>query len=218
MIKTITSNSDLAITGDNLFGAVEFVFKGRKKSNLLAIVADESNDNIKIYFRDKEKGGYQNTAGTKTPEVITLRTGSGLADSAAAELIDAINGLPKNSGAIKAANGNEYLLYGVNGVAIPTFTFSSTAVSVAAPVGPTLASATVGANFTYTITKDADADVSLTKTGVIATATDALTFTDAEIAAEGFVATDVCTITVSLSVPSQPNSVTTVTASATLTA
>jgi hypothetical protein len=215
MIKTITSNSDLAITGDNLFGAVEFVFKGRKKSNLLAIVADESNDNIKVYFRDKEKGGYPNTAGVKTPEVITLQTSPGLADSAAVELIDAINGLPKNSGSIKAANGTESLMYGVDGVEIPTFTITNTDVAITGTAADdftfTLASATIGCTFSAVLTMDDDSHT-FTKTGTIATATYAINFDSTSFSAGA------ATLVVTLTNPNQPDSTREVSKAATITA
>jgi len=213
MIKTITSNSGLGIAGDNLFGAVEFAFKGRKKSNLLAIVADESNDNIKVYFRDKEKGGYQNTAGTKTPEVVTLQTSPGLADLAATELINAINGLPKNSSLVKAANGNEYLLYGVDGVEVPAFTVTNTDTTITATATDdftfTLADATVGCTFSAVLTMGDDSHT-FTKTGTIATATDAIKFDSTDFSAGA------ATIAITLSIPSQPNSARAVSQAATI--
>lgn len=207
MIKTFRSDSGLSLTTDNFFQ----VIGGRVR----AIQADETNDEVVIFLEKKD-----NTLATNsgTSERIFLKVSDNKAANVAESIISALNGLQINSQLLDKFANKGALADNVLGVEIPAFTFSSTAVSVAAPVGPTLASATVDANFTYTITKDADTEVSLTKTGVIATATDALTFTDAEIAAEGFVATDVCTITVSLSVPSQPSSVTTVTAAATLTA
>ena len=207
MIKTFRSDSGLDLTTDNIFQ----IINGR----IRAIQADETNDEVVIFLEEKDNSLTTNSG---TSERIFLKVSDGNTANVAESIINALNGLPTNSQLLDKFADKGVLADNVFGVDIPTFTFSSTAVSVAAPVGPTLASATVGANFTYTITKDADTDVSLTKTGVIATPTDALTFTDAEIVAEGFVATDVCTITVSLSVPSQPSSVTTVTAAATLTA
>lgn len=207
MINTFRSDSGLSLTTDNIFQ----IINGR----IRAIQADETNDEVVIFLEEKDNSLTTNSG---TSERVFLKVSDGKAANVAESIINALNGLPTSSQLLDKFADKGVLADNVFGVEIPTFTFASTAVSVAAPVGPTLASATVGANFTYTITKDADADVSLTKTGLIATANNALTFTAAEIAAEGFVAADACTITVSLSVPSQPNSVTTVTAPATLTA
>lgn len=214
MIKTITSNSGLNITGDNFYGAVEFFSGGRDKFNLLAIVADETNDNIKVYFRDKEKGGFQNTAGTKTPEVITLQTSPGLASSAAEDLINAINGLPKNSSAIKAANGSNSLLYGVDGVDIPAFTITNTDVAITGTAEDdftfTLASATVGCNFSATLSMD-DESHSFTKTGAIVTTTDTIKFDSTDFSAGA------ATIEITLTNPNQPSVTRVVSQAATIT-
>lgn len=202
MIKTITSNSGLNITGDNFYGAVEFFFRGRDKFSLLAIVADETNDNIKVYFRDKEKGGFQNTAGTKTPEVITLQTSPGLASSAAEDLINAINGLSKNSSVIKAANASNSLLYGVDGVEIPAFTITNTDVTITGTATDdftfTLASATQGCDFSATLSMD-DESHEFTVTGTDVTATEAINFDSTDFSAGD------ATISVTLTNPNQPS-------------
>lgn len=206
MIKSFRSDSGISISTDNIFQ----VIGGR----IRAIQADETNDEVVIFLEEKDNSLTTNSG---TSERIFLRVSDGKAANVAESIISALNGLPINSQLVDNFANKSTLADNVLGVEIPAFTFASTAVSIAAPVGPTLATATAGANFTYTITKDADTDVSLTKTGVIATADDALTFTATEMTTEGFVATDVCTVTVSLSVPTQPDSITTVTAAATLT-
>ena len=207
MINTFRSDSGLSLTTDNIFQ----VINGR----IRAIQADETNDEVVIFLEEKDSSLTTNSG---TSERIFLKVSDGNAANVAESIISALNGLPTSSQLLDKFAVKGVLADNVLGVEIPVFTFSSTAKSIASSVGPTLASATVGANFTYTITKDADTDVSLTKTGVIATATDALTFTSTEMTTEGFVASDVCTVTVSLSVPTQPDSITTVTAAATLTA
>lgn len=206
MINTFRSDSGLSLTTDNIFQ----IINGR----IRAIQADETNDEVVIFLEEKDNSLTTNDG---TSERIFLKVSDGNAANAAESIISALNGLPTSSQLLDKFAVKGALADNVLGVEIPTFSFSSTAVSIASPVGPTLASATVGANFTYTITKDADTDVSLTKTGVISSATEALTFTVSEMTTEGFVATDACTVTVSLSVPSQPGSITTVTASVTLT-
>jgi len=207
MINTFRSDSGLSLTTDNIFQIIS--------NRIRAIQADETNDEVVIFLEEKDNSLTTNSG---TSERIFLKVSDGNAANVAESIINALNGLPINSQLLDKFANKGTLAENVMGVEIPTFTFASTAVSIAAPVGPTLASATVGANFTYTITKDADDTVSLTKTGVIAAADDALTFTAAEMTTEGFAATDVCTVTVSLSVPAQPSSITTVTAAATLTA
>lgn len=207
MIKSFRSDSGISISTDNLFQ----VIGGR----IRAIQADETNDEVVIFLEEKDNSLTTNSG---TSERIFLRVSDGKAANVAESIINALNGLPINSQLLDKFADKGTLAENVIGVEIPAFTLDSTAVSIASPVGPTLASATVGANFTYTITKDADTEVSLTKTGVIAAANEALTFTATEMTTEGFVATDVCTVTVSLSVPTQAGSITTVTGAATLTA
>lgn len=208
MTQAIFAKSGLSITGDEIYQ----ILNGR----IRAIQADTSNNQVVVYLEKKDNSGDTNAS---TTERLYFDVDSGNEATAAEDIIEAINGLAKNAQIVKIADIPSRSVNGVNGVRIPAFTIASSAVSVAADIGPTLATAEEGANYTVSITKNSDADISLTKTGVIATANDALAvFTVAEVAAEGFVATDACTISVTLSVPLQPNSSLTVTSAVTLTA
>ena len=208
MTQAIFAKSGLSITGDEIYQ----ILNGR----IRAIQADTSNNQVVVYLEKKDNSGNTNAS---TTERLYFDADSGNEATAAEDIINAINGLTKHAQNVKIADIPSRSINGVNGVRIPAFTIASSAISVASDIGPTLATAKEGANYTVSITKDSDADISLTKTGTIVTATDALeVFTVAEVAAEGFVATDACTISVTLSVPLQPSSSLTVTSSVTLTA
>jgi hypothetical protein len=208
MTQAIFAKSGLSITGDEIYQ----ILNGR----IRAIQADTSNNQVVVYLEKKDNSLDTNES---TTERLYFDVDAGNEATAAEDIIRAINGLAKHAQTVKIADIPSRSVNGVNGVRIPAFTIASSAVSVAADIGPTLATATVGANYTVSITKDSDAEISLTKTGTIATASDALeVFTVAEVAAEGFVATDACTISVTLSVPLQPSSSLTVTSSVNLTA
>lgn len=176
------------------------------------MVEDTSANTLTLHFRQKDNT--QDGA-----ETVVLQCESGKTALAAADVVRVINGLPKNSQIGKVSEGG-FSIEGVNGVQIPAFTIASTALALDEPVGPTLGTATVGCNFSVTITKTADTEVTSTATGVIDAASDVLeVFPGADLVTAGFAASDACTITVVLTNPNQPSSTRTVTSgSLTLTA
>lgn len=206
MIKTLVSNSELGITSDNIYYRLK-----AGKNGLLAMVEDTTNNTLTLHFREKDNS--QDGA-----ETVVLLCESGKTAAAAEDVVRVINGLAKNAQVGSLSKGFDSI-EGVLGVEIPVFTIASTAVALDADVGPTLGTATVGTEYSVTITKDADDEISLTATGVIDAASDVLeVFPAADMTTEGFVATDVCTVTVVLTNPNQPSVSRTVTAAATLTA
>lgn len=95
---------------------------------------------------------------------------------------------------------------GVKGVLIPVLTVNSevanTEISVAADLVFTLAGATVGLNYTATLTQgEGEAEVEAVVTGVVAVAEEAITFPVADLA--GFAAGDAALVLV-FSTPNQP--------------
>ena len=209
MIRTIFSKSGLSITGDEIYQIVN----GR----LRAIQADTTNNQVVVYLEEKDGSGTTNSG---TTERLFFDVGSGSEALAAEDIINMINGLSKNSQIGKISDSTQdYSVAEVTGVKIPAFTISSTAVALDEDAGPTLATATVGANYSVTITKDSDSSVTLNSTGVIDAASDVLeVFSPQDMSTAGFAADDVCTVTVVLTNPNQPGSTRTVTAAATLTA
>ena len=208
MLRTIFAKSGLstALTSEQLY----LVADAAKGGSLLGIEVDETADEIKLYFKDN--------GNEAANEVLTLDIEDGKGATAAEEIIAAINGLAKNAQVFKVSDEG-HSVEGVNGVQIPDFTIASTAVALDEDAGPTLGTATVGAEYSVTITKDSDADISLTVTGVIDAASDVLeVFSPQDMTTEGFAASDVCTVTVVLTSPNQPSVSKTVTAAATLTA
>ena len=189
-MDTIYSNSGLSLTQDQYFQIVN----GR----LRAIQADTTNNQVKLFFEKKENDAADNDA---TSEHLVFDVTDGKEAEVAESIIYSINGLQKNSGVITLLDSPSKRQEGLLGIDMPAFTIASKALALNAAVGPTLATATVGANYSLTVVDESDADKTLTKTGVIATADDALTFTSAEMGAEGFAAADVVTFTVVLTNP-----------------
>lgn len=194
MIKTLFAKSGLAtaLTSEQLY----FVTDAANKGALLGIYADETNDQVKLYFKDIDNTGNAN-------EVLTLDSTAGKAATAAEEIIAAINGLAKNAQVVKVTNGNNHEnIDGIDGVDIPAFTITNTDISIGGGAVTgfrfTLGSATVGCTFTATLTKD-DESATETVTGTIATATDTIDF------AVGDFTAGAATITVTLTNPNQPN-------------
>lgn len=191
MIKTLFAKSGLAtaLTSEQLY----FVTDAANKGALLGIYADETNDQVKLYFKDN--------GNTAANEVLTLDSENGKAETAAEAIIDAINGLLKNAQVVKVSDGIDSV-NGIDGVDFPGFTVANTDVAITATATDdftfTLGSATIGCTFSATLAMD-DETHEFTKTGTIATATDTIKFDSTDFSAGA------ATITVTLTNPNQQN-------------
>ena len=149
MIKTLFAKSGLAtaLTSEQLY----FVTDAANKGALLGIYADETNDQVKLYFKDN--------GNTAANEVLTLDSENGKAETAAEAIIDAINGLLKNAQVVKVSDGIDSV-NGIDGVDLPAFTVANTDVAITATATDdftfTLGSATVGCTFFATLGMDED--------------------------------------------------------------
>ena len=200
MTQAIFAKSGLSITGDEIYQILN--------SRIRAIQADTSNNQVVVYLEKKDNSGDTNAS---TTERLYFDVDSGNEATGAEDIIKAINGLAKHAQTVKIADIPSRSVNGVNGVRIPAFTQASQQLALDAPCGATLATATIGAAYSMTITDEADAETSLTVTGIIAADDEALEISAAAMVAEGFEAADDVTISVTLSVPLQPNSSLTVT-------
>ncbi len=168
MIKTLFASSGLAtkLTSEEIFFIVDAV----KNNSLLGIKIDETNDELKIYFKDNDNAAAN--------EILTIDTIDGKAAIAAEAIIQAINGNLKSSQLAKITEGSGHL-NGINGVQFPAFTVTNSDVAITGTATEdftfTLASATVGCSFSATLSMD-DESHTFTKTGTIATASDTIKF------------------------------------------
>lgn len=191
MLRTIFAKSGLstALTSEQLY----LVADAAKGGSLLGIKVDETADEIKIYFKDN--------GNTAANEVLTLDIVDGKGATAAEEIIAAINGLAKNAQVAKISD-NTHSVEGVNGIQIPAFTITNTDVTITATAEDdftfTLGSATVGCTFSAVLTMD-DESHTFTKTGTIATASDAIKFDSTDFSAGN------ATLVVTLTSPNQSN-------------
>lgn len=203
MIKTLFASSGLStkLTSEEIF----FIADAAKNNSLLGIKIDETNDELKIYFKDN--------GNTAANEVLTIDTVDGKAETAAEDIINALNGLLKNSQVVKATEGANHV-NGANGVQFPVFTVTNTDVQISATATDdftfTLASATVGCDFSATLSMD-DESHTFTKTGTIATDTDAITFDSTDFSAGA------ATIAITLTNPNQSGVTRVVSQAATIT-
>ena len=203
MINTLFASSGLStkLTSEEVF----FIADAAKNNRLLGIKADDTNDELKIYFKD--------SGNTAANEVLTLDTVDGKAETAVEDIIDALNAILKNSQVVKATEGLNSV-DGVNGVQMPAFTVTNTDVAISATATDdftfTLGSATIGCTFSAVLTMDDDSHT-FTKTGTIATATDAITFDSTDFSAGN------ATIAVTLTNPNQPDVTRVVSQAATIT-
>jgi len=203
MIKTLFASSGLStkLTSEEIF----FIADAAKNNSLLGIKIDETNDELKIYFKDN--------GNTAANEVLTIDTVDGEAATAAEDIINALNGILKNSQVVKATEGANHV-NGVNGVQVPAFTIANTDVAISATATDdftfTLASATVGCTFSAVLTMDDDSHT-FTKTGTIATASDTIKFDSTSFSAGA------ATLVVTLTNPNQPDVTRVVSKAATIT-
>lgn len=190
MIKTLFSSSGFStkLTSEEIF----FIADAAKNNSLLGIKTDETNDELKIYFKDN--------GNTAANEVLTIDTVNGEAATAAEDIINALNGILKNSQVVKPTEGTNHV-NGANGVQFPAFTITNSDVTISATATDdftfTLASATIGCTFSAVLSMDDDSHT-FTKTGTIATPTDAITFDSTDFSAGN------ATIAVTLTNPKQP--------------
>jgi len=189
MIKTLISNSALGLTSDNIYYRIK-----AGENGLLAMVEDTAANTLTLHFRQKDN--------TKDgSETMVLQCESGKTALAAADVVSVINGLPKNAQVGNPSKGGSSI-EGVSGVAIPAFTITNTDVTITATATDdftfTLGSATIGCTFSAVLTMDDDSHT-FTKTGTIATATDAITFDSTDFSAGN------ATIAVTLTNPNQPD-------------
>lgn len=190
MIKTLFSSSGFStkLTSEEIF----FIADAAKNNSLLGIKTDETNDELKIYFKDN--------GNTAANEVLTIDTVNGEAATAAEDIINALNGILKNSQVVKSTEGTNHV-NGANGVQFPAFTITNSDVTISATATDdftfTLASATIGCTFSAVLSMDDDSHT-FTKTGTIATPTDAITFDSTDFSAGN------ATIAVTLTNPKQP--------------
>jgi hypothetical protein len=190
MIKTLFSSSGFStkLTSEEIF----FIADAAKNNSLLGIKTDETNDELKIYFKDN--------GNTAANEVLTIDTVNGKAATAAEDIINALNGILKNSQVVKPTECTTHVT-GANGVQFPAFTITNSDVTISATATDdftfTLASATIGCTFSAVLSMDDDSHT-FTKTGTIATPTDAITFDSTDFSAGN------ATIAVTLTNPKQP--------------
>jgi len=204
-MDTFFSNSGLAtaLTPDQIYQVVN----GR----IRAIEADTTNDKVTVYFTKKNNSGDTNAS---TSERIVLDATSGGATTGAESLISALNGLQKHRQAVKIGPNRINTVGSIPGVRIPDFTFANTDVAITGSDTEdftfTLADATVGCQFSATLTMD-DASATFTKTGTIATATDTIKFDSTNFSAGA------ATIAITLTLPTSDSNLT-VSQAATITA
>lgn len=204
-MDTFFSNSGLAtaLTPDQIYQVVN----GR----IRAIEADTTNDKVTVYFTKKNNSGDTNAS---TSERIVLDATSGGATTGAESLISALNGLQKHRQAVKIGPNRINTTGSISGVRIPDFTFANTDVAITGSATEdftfTLADATVGCQFSATLTMD-DASATFTKTGTIATATDTIKFDSTNFSAGA------ATIAITLTLPTSDSNLT-VSQAATITA
>lgn len=190
MIKTLFASSGLStkLTSEEIF----FIADAAKNKSLLGIKIDETNDELKIYFKDN--------GNTAANEVLTIDTVDGKAATAAEDIINALNGLLKSSQVVEVTEGSDHV-DGANGVQFPAFTITNTDVTITATATEdftfTLGSATIGCTFSAVLTMDDDSHT-FTETGTIATATDAIKFDSTDFSAGA------STIAITLTNPNQP--------------
>ena len=193
-MDTFFSNSGLSLTPDQYYQVVGGRIRG--------IEADTTNDKVTVFFTKKNNSGDTNAS---TTERIVLDAVSGGAVAGAESLISALNGLQKHRQAVKIGPNRINTVGSISGVRIPTFTIANTDLSVAGGAVTgfrfTLADATVGCNFTATLTMDDDSATE-TVTGTISTATDAIDF------AVGAFTVGNATITITLQSPTSDSDLT----------
>lgn len=187
MIKTLISNSALGLTSDNLYYRIK-----AGKNGLLAMVEDTTANTLTLHFREKDN--------TKDgSETMVLQCESGKTALAAADVVSAINGLPKNAQVVNLSEGGSSI-EGVSGVAIPAFTITNTDIAITGTATDdftfTFASATEGCTFSAVLTMDDDSHT-FTKTGTIAQANDTIVFDSTSFSAGN------ATLVVTLTNPNQ---------------
>ena len=203
MIKTLFASSGLStkLTSEEIF----FIADAAKNKSLLGIKIDETNDELKIYFKDN--------GNTAANEVLTIDTVDGKAATAAEDIINALNGILKSSQVVEVTEGSDHV-DGANGVQFPAFTITNTDVAITATATEdftfTLGSATVGCTFSAVLTMDDDSHT-FTETGTIATTTDAIKFDSTSFSAGA------ATLVVTLTNPNQPGVTRVVSKAATIT-
>ena len=144
MLRTLLATSGLSVpfTSEQIY----FIADAVKNRSLLGIEVDETNDAIKIYFKDN--------GNTLANEVLTLDIEDGSGETAAEEIIAAINGLLKNAQVAKISD-NLHSVDGVNGIQIPAFTITNSDTTITATAtddfGFSLTSAKNGTNYSATL-------------------------------------------------------------------
>lgn len=202
MLRTLLATSGLSVpfTSEQIY----FIADAVKNRSLLGIEVDETNDAIKIYFKDN--------GNTLANEVLTLDIEDGSGETAAEEIIAAINGLLKNAQVAKISD-NLHSVDGVNGIQIPAFTITNSDTTITATAtddfGFSLTSAKNGTNYSATLSMDNDSH-SFTKTGTVSNVVESILFDSTDFSAGA------ATISVTLTTPTQPGVSRTVSQAATI--
>jgi hypothetical protein len=202
-MDTFFSNSGLSLTADQIYQVVNGRIRG--------IQADTTNDKVTVYFTKIDNSGDTNVS---TTERIVLDATSGGATTGAEALISALNGLQKHRQVVQIGPNRINTVGSIPGVRIPDFTITNSDVAITVTATDdfefTLGSATVGCVFSATLTMDDDSHT-FTKTGTIATATDAINFDSTDFSAGA------ATIAITLTSPTSDSDLT-VSQAATITA
>lgn len=202
MLRTLLATSGLSVpfTSEQIY----FIADAVKNRSLLGIEVDETNDAIKIYFKDN--------GNTLANEVLTLDIEDGSGETAAEEIIAAINGLLKNAQVAKISD-NLHSVDGVNGIQIPAFTITNSDTTITATAtddfGFSLTSAKNGTNYSATLSMDDDSH-SFTKTGTVSNVVESILFDSTDFSAGA------ATISVTLTTPTQSGVSRTVSQAATI--
>lgn len=203
-MDTFFSNSGLSLTADQIYQVVNGRIRGIK--------ADTTNDKVTVYFTKIDNSGDTNAS---TTEQIVLDAASDGATAGAEAIISALNGLQKHRQVVQIGPNRINTVGSIPGVRIPDFTITNTDVAITGTAADdftfTLASATVGCLYTAVLSQGTDPVVTNTKTGTIATATDAIKFDSTDFEAGA------ATIAITLQSPTSDSDLT-VSQAATITA